>query len=312
MCARWSSKSVMLGSIPSGTYAATRLLSGPVTMKIQKLLNEGTSSPFIARLWLGVLELREPAITRLADARNRDETRRRFDRLYKAVLDALLAVRIAAREIGMQVSAHEGSVRSGRGRVVRGHLEVDETIQPQVSRLFGELLEKGYVGLKALQEPLAMLGLNVGFFFQNQGGFQTGLAALRGAGQDSFADYLTRVRREWSEAFLALRSDYTHKHWVLPEFRYGAAPDGSVRVTPPIVLGEPMTAYSRRGANRIVLFSEEVMVYAIARSLGSPFEVSEIPPGRRDPGCCNRFQLGIASSASGAWTPVYAETDDFV
>ena len=279
-------------------------------MQVKKLLDEGTSSPYVARLWLGVIELRVPAMARLASPEKREETQRRFDQLYKAVLEALLGIRAASREIGTIVSDHRRRVSEGKGRVVRSHLEIDETVQPELSRLFGELLEKGYVALKGVQEPLRMLGYEIGFLFQKPDAFQGGLSKLRAANEGAFADYIARVRSEWSEAFLAMRGDYIHKHRVLPQFTYTVQPDGSIRAEEPQTLGLPVGLYAKRTANRVVLFVEEIMVYAIGRCLGSPFEIAEIPPGERDPACCKRFELGVEGSPRGAWQPIYVEVSD--
>ena len=63
-----------------------------------RLLSEGTAEPFVARLWVNVLELRDTAINARLRGGTPEQHKRQFDDLYNPVLTALQECREAAKE----------------------------------------------------------------------------------------------------------------------------------------------------------------------------------------------------------------------
>jgi len=64
---------------------------------IVKAMDEGTSEPFIARLMVGILELRDNFIqSRMSSQAELQPKREEFDDLDGSVLDALFAMRKSA------------------------------------------------------------------------------------------------------------------------------------------------------------------------------------------------------------------------
>lgn len=76
----------------------------------------------------------------------------------------------------------------------------------------------------------------------------------------------------------------------------------------------PVDQFARITANRVLLFVENAVVYAMQRDKGKlPIYVAEIPPQERDPNYPRRFRVlprGLA--AAQPWTIQYAESFDFV
>ena len=68
--------------------------------QIQKVADEGTSEPYVARLWSGALELRDLLLRQQAESDHDFEIRgKHFDDRYQPVLDALGAARKHAARV---------------------------------------------------------------------------------------------------------------------------------------------------------------------------------------------------------------------
>lgn len=77
------------------------------TWIISKAYDEGTGSPFMARLFLGVLKIREQLYG--SDRKKRDD----FDRAYESILMNLHSARAAAKEIRDLVQNHRSEISQG-------------------------------------------------------------------------------------------------------------------------------------------------------------------------------------------------------
>jgi glutathione reductase (NADPH) len=79
--------------------------------RIQKVRDEGTAEPFIARLWLGLMELRDQALQGASS--DLEQARRAFDDAFWPVLDALDTLRDAAKRVRTLLTDHRRKVESG-------------------------------------------------------------------------------------------------------------------------------------------------------------------------------------------------------
>ncbi|RJQ44551.1 MAG: hypothetical protein C4538_09975 [Nitrospiraceae bacterium] len=78
----------------------------PSKFVIQKMMDEGTSSPFIARLFMGILRLRDVVFP--------DYTKRViFDEQYNQVMEPLLNTRTASQQIAQLVAEHCSKLAKG-------------------------------------------------------------------------------------------------------------------------------------------------------------------------------------------------------
>src|SRR5437016_6278650 len=81
--------------------------------RIQKISDEGPSDPFYARLWIGVLDLRNMAIRCRFKSNDVEKHRARFDESYDPVLKALGASRTATKNIQHVVDDHVRKLATG-------------------------------------------------------------------------------------------------------------------------------------------------------------------------------------------------------
>jgi hypothetical protein len=143
-----------------------------VEWKFVEVANEGTSSPFMARLLAGMMEIRDKSL-------NSDETRRQFDVAFEPVMKSLLA----ARKVMMALD---------------GPVKLDE-----LKRLAPELLSHLNTMLSALTRVLGTLRISIEFIVAGEGEAERTLNSLR-SGHPLLADYIETCRKKWLKQFLAV------------------------------------------------------------------------------------------------------------
>lgn len=203
-----------------------------------KAYDEGTSTPFMARLFLGVLRIRDQ-IYDASDRKQRDT----FDKTYEAVLMNLHSARGASKEIHKLITGHVEEVRKGTCVVRRGNtIQIDENIDQQLRRQTETFLNSAGRAFKSMQELMRLLGLEIGFLYQKQQSFERGIEKLKKT-QPDLAAYLLEVRAKWSERLTNARNALEHAGWVLPRVRYEDH-NGIVVAIEPMVDGESVSQFA--------------------------------------------------------------------
>jgi hypothetical protein len=153
-------------------------------MVFSKMSDEGTSSPFIARLSLGILRLRDIVFPDRAQ-------HEKFDEAYEFVFTTVCNVRANAKKILDMIESHRLNVASGRAaRLKGGTINIEESIDMVLHSTVAEFLNGSVRLLKdAMQKLLIVLELDVGCLYRKTGGFKTGMATLRKT-DPLLADYL--------------------------------------------------------------------------------------------------------------------------
>ncbi|MDP1715752.1 MAG: hypothetical protein Q8L41_13505, partial [Anaerolineales bacterium] len=153
-----------------------------LTYQVKKISDEGTNSPFIARFFGGIFDLRNQLFLLEVSPEKQESVRNHFDNKYKKLLEAAQAVRDAALEIKTLTSAHVDAISSGE--IVRfGVVQYDilKTIDTPLGQSVDKLIDQSIVATKTclqsiLRDPLA---LEIGFFFQKDSKFIAQIAKLR-------------------------------------------------------------------------------------------------------------------------------------
>ena len=285
-------------------------------VQLVKVSDEGSSSPFIARIFMGLLEFRNQLFLLGTPDNERGRTQNHFDRMFQPMLDAAQATRDAALEIKGLVDAHLEEIR--RGTAVRfrpGQYEILRTIDSKLSQTVDKLIDQSIVatntGLQSiLNDPL---GLDIGFFFQQDAAFGAGVSGLRNAGEPDLAAYLEQVRTAWHSALQDLRTKHEHRGWSLGRIQYSLTSPSQVGASLPDVLGSPVHLFARQTANRVLLFIENMMVYAMQRQYNYPIFVVEIPPEHRNPVDPQRFRLAPRGlDPAPPWRITFRDDSNFV
>ena len=147
--------------------------------------------------------------------------------------------------------------------------------------------------------------------FQNNKNYLAHLNQLGDQGQPELEKYLGSIRNVWLEELSSLRIEIEHSGWVLDRMNFMTS-EGGVVIQIPNINGVPLDLFVVQTVNRVLLFIEDMMVYAMKKFSKWPLGVAEIPQAERDPSLPSRFRIfpiGLVSFPM--WTIYYFETTDF-
>lgn len=260
---------------------------------VQKVGDEGSTSPFVARLMIGVMGIRDSAYDDRAG-------RNHFDDLYDPILSGLRNARETSRDIAKEWEEHRGKVESGaivssNGRTVR----IGEHIDRSLKRDLESFLNTAARTIKNSLQVLAKdMGFEIGFLFQKESSFQAGIAKTR-ASDTVLADYLLATR-QWSEPLALIRNDLEHGTIPSPKVSY-ILDSSPVRAEEPIFDGKPVTEFTNDVLDRVCCFIEEITVFCLRKQLPMSFEITEVLLAERDPNAPERFHVTVTPGGRQPW-----------
>lgn len=264
--------------------------------KVVKWLDEGTSEPFIARLFLGLMELRDAALMGTVGPADLETARLRFDERFEPVLEGLMAARKAMKGIAEVIGAHKERLASGRIVQFQKHaFVVTEGIDAPLRENIAIFLNRVVSALKGTQHVARELGLDIGRFFSEKHKYEKWLKALR-VDHPVLAEYLDAVRQAWSEPLIARRGELEHRGWVLDRVDHAldfSTTQPRVRLVEPQIDGLAVSDYAERMGARAFAFIENVVAYACQCAIKPPMTVMEVDQASRNPQAPTRFRLGI-------------------
>ena len=223
---------------------------------LQKFADEGSTSPFIARVLMGVMRLRDVVYSGPAE-------RGKFDKPYELVTSSLMNTRTTAKEIAELWEEHARKVASGEIARRQGRaIHIDESIDKELRKEVESFLNSAVRALKqGMQDLGSELQVSIGFLFKQQGAFETGISALQ-ATDPLLGEYL-RHTRTWSERLVESRNAIEHQGWTLPHLKYAHTGTG-ITATEPEVSGQPVTEFVKFVLDRLCCFVEEFTAHCPA------------------------------------------------
>jgi hypothetical protein len=268
----------------------------------QKKANAGTGEPFYARLFLGILRLRDQSIT---DAGQRDQ----FDKAFEGVIAGLESMKDACAAIAESYQSH--SQRVARGEVARiiqhRNIELDETIDKELRKQVETVISvAGRVFKDRMQDVLRSVKVDVGFLYKQQKAFANGVSKMRQS-DPGLADYLEQTQTKWSERLTSCRIALEHSNWVLPKIEY-IIESGVVKTVEPVVDGQPMTEFVAHVFDRVCCFVEELCAHAFQRHIAAGLSITEIPLVERKVECVERFQMALVGGGLPIWSITYHDS----
>lgn len=262
---------------------------------VQKFGDEGTTAPFIARMMLGVMQIRDAAYEDAAG-------RLRFDELYEPVLSGLRDAREASKEIEKIWKEHEKKVELEIiARLQRGTIYVDEHIDRSLKREVDSFLN---TSVRVVKQAMQLLtkhhGVDIGFLFKKQSTFEAGVNGLKKT-DPALADYLNATR-SWSEPLVLMRNDLEHGIISSPKVAYKDE-NGKVRASEPMIGALSITGFTRQALERVCCFAEEMTVYCLKRNLPKGIDITEQPVAERDKSAPLRFHICVVPGGLSPWVP---------
>jgi hypothetical protein len=285
--------------------------------QVKKVSDEGSLSPYISRLFKGLLDFRDQLFLLGTEGQQRQTMQAHFDQQFTPMYEAAQATRDAAIKVRELVDSHLIAIQSGKAVQYKGNqYDILATIDKPLSQAVDLLIDQSIIATKTglqniLRDPL---NLDIGFFFQKDKGFGKGINDLRTSGENDLAQYLQDVRDNWHSKLQDLRTKHEHEGWFLDSIEYRLTAPSRVTLSLPTVLGMPVNEFVLKTANRVLLFIENMMVFALQRYCHQyPIFVVEIPKESRDPMNPQRFKLAPKGlDASPPWVIAYHDDMDFV
>jgi hypothetical protein len=268
---------------------------------VEKIGNEGSGSPFIGRLYVGICHLRDQAIS---DAKAKAD----FDVALEALLTGLENVRTAGSEVVKLFKERRQQVASGEiVKAAGGAIQIDGSIDRQLRKAVDEVISNAGRTMKdRMQAVLRAANLNIGFLYKQQSAFENGIKILSQK-NPQLADYLTKTRLKWSERLTKCRTDLEHGTWVLPKVRY-VVHGNSMQVVEPQVNGQPVTEFASHVVDRLCCFAEDLIAHALQAHMPNGVSISEIPIAERNPEIVERFRPALVRGGASIWEISYHDS----
>lgn len=272
------------------------------SLTIQKMAHEGTSTPFIARMYLGLMRLRDVIYT---DPKERSD----FDKVLDQTYSALMAARTTAKEIRDEWEAHSRKVSSGEiARVERSNIHVEEDLNRDLRRHVESFV---YSAARAIKEGMNTfgreMGKDIGFMFQKQATYERRMQSLLST-DPALADYLKKTRASWSERLIETRNAIDHKGWALPRVEYHVH-DGKIEARQPLVDGQPTLEFVEFMLDRLSCFVEDFTAHCLQCRMPRGVAITELPHAERIAECPERFRLTLRQGGLPEWKILYCTSN---
>jgi len=273
-------------------------VNDPGKFIVQKFADEGSSSPFMARLFIGVLTLGDTLP---------DREKQAFEAAYSPLITTLMEIRTSAQELTDIYVTHASKIAAGTIIHVQGPtIRVAESVDRQLGKKVDEFLTSATRSFKdKMQRVTNALGVNIGFLYQKATTFERGIVAF--AQLDAPLAVYLREARVWGDALVVARNDLEHDGWQLPRIVY-AESAGIVTALEPVIDGQPVTAFVKHMTDRLLCFVEDVTVHCIQQRMPRGVSVTEISLPRRAAQMPLRFQPTLAIGGMPPWQINYHVT----
>lgn len=260
---------------------------------IKKMSEEGTSSPFIARLMLGIFDTQNIVSSKKED-------RDHFYNLYEPILANLRSAREAAEDISQDILKHRNNVSSGIGVIFQGRaVRIEENIDRHLKRNLDSFLTSiGRAVKTALQNLTNDLGINIGHFFDKEQKFEAGNLLLK-VSHPNLAQYLSNARLWWGPLQTA-RNNLEHGTFPSPEINYNVNIQ-PIEVEEPKINGLLIREFVENHLSKTMCFVEEVTTYCLQQKMPKGFSITEISVEKRTSESPTRFRLTVVPAGDEIW-----------
>lgn len=269
--------------------------------QIRKIANEGTAEPYYARLWFGVFELRDHALRAMSRSSDINAEQMAFDTIYKPILDSLDSMRLAQKNILTLLAEHKAKIGSGTiGSFQRNGFQISESIDSTLSKEFSCFVDNAAVSYREIQKITKKFGIDIGFLYQKDKQFNSGIEQLVTQNKHELAEYIKQVRSVWAQDLVNLRNEREHAGWIFPSVNY-IQNDKQLFIQEPVFHNKAVSEYITFISNSLLSFVENLTVFSFKQVLRSPMIIIEIPITERDATIPTRFRVSIENQGAQKW-----------
>jgi hypothetical protein len=269
--------------------AATLELPPPFELREAGL--EGTSEPFIARVFLGILSM----ATNLLSPQGKGS----FDVRFSDTLKSVLALRSSLVSIRKLTADHKLALE--KGSIVRKAQPdplLSERIDNPLRSHTVHFLEMAAATVRNLQSTMKFFPIDIDYLNDREQRFAKGCERNEGK-HPELVTYISKLRPsilEIEEQFRKMR----YEGWNLPNVKY-TFKDGAVSMIDPLIAEKPMGDYVEEVFSVVVLTVENLIMYGFQRGVaGGLARIVEIPVAKRNQVNAQRFERSFAATDQ-AW-----------
>jgi hypothetical protein len=268
----------------------TATLEIPPPFEMRQMGMEGTGEPFIARVFLGLMEMATSILSQ--------QDKKVFDERFMGTLSPALELRNALVSIRKLIAGHKEDLQIGRIiHKAQADPLLSERIDHPLRSYTVKFLEMTHAIIKNLPSAMKAFGINMDYMADREQRFAKYCERYEANHPDLVA-YLRKLRPsllDIDEQFRKMRVE----GWNLSNVKYTFS-DGVVSMVEPLIGSEPVSEYVERVFSILALAIQEVIMYGFQRSLTGPIAIAETPPEQRDPINAQRFRRTLRNSEP-AW-----------
>jgi hypothetical protein len=262
----------------------------PPLFEVRHFMDEGTSEPFMARLFLAPLEMQQSVMPPTA--------KQQFDEFWSGCIYPALDMRKAMLAIRNLVENHKKalvrkSIVRKKGKQVFLTERIDNPLRSQVA----QLLEMASHVLENLPGVMKFLGVEMSFYSAKETRFLKGLEKAQ-MERPELAEYLMR----WRPRILAIQEQFQklrYSGWHLPNILY--VEEGDTFAMKELKIEDlPVAEFAEKVFNEVAVGLEELIMYALQGQCKGSLMIDEIPLAARDPKNPQRFKRNVKGAAM-AW-----------
>lgn len=261
--------------------------------------DEGASSPFSARIFIGMLDLRDNALKNPA-------LYKEFDKTYHLIITELYKLKATAKKINDLWEDHSSKLSQGKAGIIEpdGSIRIINNIDRELRNEVESFTITAVRILKnSMQNLIRLFNVDIGFLFKKPSAFQTSLQRLY-ASNPSLAAYLEKCRNLWSEQLINSRNSLEHHDTRLADVSH-FNDSGTLRASEPIIENQPVTQFIKFILDRLTCFVEDITAHCLQTQLEPGFIFTEIKLQERNPEIPKRFRLSVEQEAVEAWSICY-------
>lgn len=252
----------------------------PPPFEIRETGMEGTGEPFIARVFLGIVDMASNVLSPTDKAE--------FDERFASALNPALSLRSSLVAIRKLTSGHREALQSGKiVRKVQIDPVLSERIDGPLRSQMVNFLEMADAIVEGLPAAMKFFQINIEYMAGREERFARGCERNEEKHPELIA-YLRKLRPtilEIEEQFKTMR----YGGWNVPNVRYGV--NGKVvTMIEPQINGESVSEYVERIFSVLALAIEEIIIYGFTKVIQGSLAIAEIPLSQRNPSNAQRFR----------------------
>ena len=263
-----------------------------MTFVFQKVYEMGSADPFVARMMLQIMELRDSVFHGNSD-------RREFDEFYEPILVNLLECRNAGKQCEQIITDHKRKIASKQIISFQNKaLTITESIDSELNRNFKDFFIKGTIALNSLERMSKFLGYSVKFAFgRSKTIFEKGSKEfLKRHPGDQFENFIQMLQGDWETwypTFNEIRTKIEHDGFNLPRVHYAVDRDKNVAVSIPTINSKGIIDTLSLLWDNLFEFCEDIIVCQFGFKLDPLLVIVCVSPNQRDPQQPVKYKLSL-------------------